>query len=1431
MRHRLSVFIVLVLLVATVVVPTTAKASTGSFVTRNGVNLNLNGQPYRFTGINIYNANSNRWCWYAMDGHILDDSLAAINPSGGVFRAWFFQQLATTNGVRDWTAFDRSITAARNHGFRVIATLIDQWGDCGASTSPGYGYKDETWYRSRYNNVDPLGTTSYLGWVQEVAARYKDDPTVLAWQLVNEAEVKTSANGSCAVGAAQILKDFAANVSGVIKGIDPNHLVSLGTIGSGQCGAQGAEYSDVHNVATIDLCEYHDYSPNDPMPGDVFNGLQLRINQCNALDKPLFIGESGIKPVDVGGTVASRARAFQAKLTTQFAAGVVGDLVWAWDKNGSLLDNYDIGPGDPVLGVLAAWSTTGPGAWPMFRGSAQHVGQSAIFGPTTSAIKWSFQFADQSWYDASPVISPDGTVYFGGVGPPGFGEPCPMGFGKIDAFNPDGTLKWEFTTAPTCDAPTRTGPAVAPDGTVYFVGDMGLGSLWALNPTGTLRWQTPALHLQSSPTIGPDGTIYESDGFQYVYAFNPDGSQKWRFAGSPGSRGSRSSPALGLDGTVYVGTSGGSLIAIDPLGSLKWEFVTDDGPNGLDVAASPAVGPDGTIYVGSCGASIFAIHPDGTLKWRDQVSYCVESSPAIANDGSVYVGGDDFNVYGINPDGTPKWTFVTNNFVFSSPAVGADGLVYIAGGNGLLYAFNPDGTIKWTFQQPYSFYSSPAIGSDGTLYVSAFRTVYAFANPLLSPADAVAAAGDATASVSWLPPTSDGGRAITGYTVTANPGPATLAVAAGVTTARIGGLTNGVSYTFTVTVTNAAGVSATSGASNAVTPQPGAAAPVTAEKLVPPSGGTVTTDPGTGPTPSLPVTSAVTIPAGSPGGIVSITQSSVTTPAPTGFTLVGQQIRISAPASTPNNPLVLTFALDTSALAGQAASSIQIYRTEGSGSAVAVPDCTGAPSVASPDPCVASRTATTGGGAVITVWTSIASLWNFAIPRTAQTITFATLGNKSYGDPPFTVNASASSGLAVSFTVSAADQCTIAGNTVTITGAGGCTVTAAQPGNRVYSSAPSVPRTFSIAKAATAILLNSTVNPAFVNQATKLTAGLSWPAGTRVPTGTITFFEGTRLLGTSAVDASGVSLLTFQFSVAGHHQLNAVYGGDTNFKPSTSSVLVQLVKSAKIAFFSNRDGNLEIYVMDSSGANQTRLTTNPASDSQPSFSPDGTQVAFVSTRSGSAQIWIMNATPGSPAWRLTSDGATDSGPSWSPDGKVIAYASTVSGQSQLWAISASGTGATTRLLKDSYVDATPAWSPDGAKLAFTSTRGGKLQVWVIGYPTAGTPVRITSDSSNVAPAWAPDGTKIAFTSTGSGSPQIWLVATAPGATPTQLTHDTVMADFSPTWSPDGSEIAFTGAGSTSSNVYKVKVTGSGEVGLTSGSTHNASPNWCCAQAP
>jgi hypothetical protein len=114
----------------------------------------------------------------------------------------------------------------------------------------------------------------------------------------------------------------------------------------------------VHDLASIDLCEYHDYQPAAAMPGDQFNGLAVRFDQCEALDKPLFVGEAGIRPSDVGGTLAARADAFQAKLDAQLDAGAVGYLAWAWSSLGSTLADYDIGPGDPVLDVLGQAEST-----------------------------------------------------------------------------------------------------------------------------------------------------------------------------------------------------------------------------------------------------------------------------------------------------------------------------------------------------------------------------------------------------------------------------------------------------------------------------------------------------------------------------------------------------------------------------------------------------------------------------------------------------------------------------------------------------------------------------------------------------------------------------------------------------------------------------------------------------------------------------------------------------------------------------------------------------------------------------------------------------------------------------------------------------------------------------------------------------------------
>jgi mannan endo-1,4-beta-mannosidase len=339
---------------------TSQRLEDGSFVTRSGTRLLLEGRPYRFTGLNIYNANSIDNCWYTLGtgGSGLGTSLIQMGPGIEAYRAWFFQHQATSNGERDWSAFDHALEVAANRGVRVVATLVNQWGQCEGWDAYADGYKTESWYRTGYKTLpsSPGMPATYRDWVAQVVKRYRNHPAILAWQLVNEAEAKTAYDGSCSSTAPETLRDFTADMASLVKSIDSNHLLSLGTMGTGQCGAAGSDYKDLHSVPGIDLCEYHDYDLA-PMPGDEWNGMARRLAQCNELGKPLFVGELGIRTSFVGG-LRARAGLLRSKLVTQFRAGVVGALVWDWRDEahgGSSLSGYETGPDDPALGVLGAY--------------------------------------------------------------------------------------------------------------------------------------------------------------------------------------------------------------------------------------------------------------------------------------------------------------------------------------------------------------------------------------------------------------------------------------------------------------------------------------------------------------------------------------------------------------------------------------------------------------------------------------------------------------------------------------------------------------------------------------------------------------------------------------------------------------------------------------------------------------------------------------------------------------------------------------------------------------------------------------------------------------------------------------------------------------------------------------------------------------------
>ena len=143
-----------------------------------------------------------------------------------------------------------------------------------------------------------------------------------------------------------------------------------------------------------------------------------------------------------------------------------------------------------------------------------------------------------------------------------------------------------------------------------------------------------------------------------------------------------------------------------------------------------------------------------------------------------------------------------------------------------------------------------------------------------------------------------------------------------------------------------------------------------------------------------------------------------------------------------------------------------------------------------------------------------------------------------------------------------------------------------------------------------------------------------------------------------------------------------------------------------------------------------RFLSSTRTDCNPQYSPDGTKIAFESSRSGTSEIWVSEA-DGSNAYQLTSLGAPVSGfPRWSPDGKQIVFHSRPKGQADIFAIDVAG-GMPRQLTDNSSDEITPSWSRDGRWIYFSSRRAGELaEIWKIP-PQGGSAVRVTHAGGSV----------------------------------------------------------------------------------------------------
>jgi sugar lactone lactonase YvrE len=227
--------------------------------------------------------------------------------------------------------------------------------------------------------------------------------------------------------------------------------------------------------------------------------------------------------------------------------------------------------------------------------------------------------------------------------------------------------------------------------------------------------------------------------------------------------------------------------------------------------------------------------------------------------------------------------------------------------------------------------------------------------------------------------------------------------------------------------------------------------------------------------------------------------------------------------------------------------------------------------------------------------------------------------------------------------------------------------------------------------------------------------------------------------------------------------------------------------NGRIVFSTNRNGNSELYSMNSEGSAERRLTWTTSSEGDPAWSPDGTKIAYVGADSGGhSRIWVMNADgtgqaqlPVAPAI----ESAVDIQPQWSPDGTQIAFASTRVDTWNVWVINADGSGL--RRVTN-FLSNDPAWSPDGRQLAYV----GANAIGVVD-ADGGNPHWITASGGWAgSPSWSPDGRRLVFyRNDDRGYPGELYLVNPDGSNETQLTSGG-FNNAHASWSPDGTQIAF-----------------------------------------
>jgi len=288
---------------------------------------------------------------------------------------------------------------------------------------------------------------------------------------------------------------------------------------------------------------------------------------------------------------------------------------------------------------------------------------------------------------------------------------------------------------------------------------------------------------------------------------------------------------------------------------------------------------------------------------------------------------------------------------------------------------------------------------------------------------------------------------------------------------------------------------------------------------------------------------------------------------------------------------------------------------------------------------------------------------------------------------------------------------------------------------------------------------------------------------------------GNTALVTMNLECSQGSQLVFTRVTLGEYSISMIDVDGTDFVQLADSGIATDVSSdgTKVLYFTpvSSAGNA-VWQMNADGSAPVQLTTTTGIYEAARWSPDGLKIAYAYRTIGGVdpdhEIWVMNADGSDPVQLTDNQWFTDYSPAWSPDGSKIAFVTTRDGNYEIYTMDADGANQT-RVTNDVADDLVPDWSPDGLKIAFASNRGPDiLEIWVMDADGSNA-VQLTTGLSVESgvepyPAWSPDGSRIAFSAELVGNLHHNIgVMNADGSNIEQLTAG--FTDVLPRWRPRG----------------------------------------------